>query len=305
MLSAWSSDRAGTQVTQMARALDHLVLPTASLETARARLGALGFTVAPEGVHPFGTVNACVFFADGTFLEPLAVGDRAVTEAETRRGNVFVARDAAFRFRNGEEGCSAVVFASSNANADHAGFAGSGLSIGGQLDFSRAFKTSEGEEGEASFRLAFAGDWRSPDCFFFTCERINVPKVDRTTLETHANGVTAIREVILREAEPDAFSDFLETLCDVKPVVDGTGMAVDLRQHRLTVLPPAELSRRFGIKAGHGRGLRPVAISFAAKDLAAVAALLDARGLAFERHENRLVVQPEAGQGTAFMFEEA
>lgn len=289
----------------MARALDHLVLPTASLDTARERLGALGFTVAPEGVHPFGTVNACVFFADGTFLEPLAVGDRAVTEAETRRGNVFVARDTAFRFRNGEEGCSAVVFGSSNANADHAEFTGSGLSIGGRLDFSRAFRTPDGDEGEASFRLAFAGDWRSPDCFFFTCERVNVAKVDRTVLQTHANGATAIREVILREAEPDAFADFLESLCDTKPVADGAGLMADLRGHRLTVLPPAELSRRFGIKAGHGRGLRPVAISFAVKDLAAVTALLEARGIAFERHENRLVVEPEAGQGTAFMFEEA
>lgn len=305
MLSAWSSDRAGTQVTQMARALDHLVLPTASLETARARLGALGFTVAPEGVHPFGTVNACVFFADGTFLEPLAVGDRAVTEAETRRGNVFVARDAAFRFRNGEEGCSAIVFGSSNANADHAEFAGSGLAIGGRLDFSRAFRTPEGEEGEASFRLAFAGDWRSPDCFFFTCERINVPKVDRSALETHANGVVAISEVFLREAEPDAFSDFLESLCDTRPVADGEGLTVDLRAHRLTVLPPGELMRRFGIKTGHGRGMRPVAISFATKDLAAVSALLAARGIAFERRENRLVVPPAAGQGTTFMFEEA
>ncbi len=289
----------------MARALDHLVLPTASLDTACERLGALGFTVAPEGVHPFGTVNACVFLDDGTFLEPLAVGDNAVAAAEVRRGNVFVARDAAFRFRNGEEGCSAVVFGSSNANADHAEFSGSGLSIGARLDFSRAFKTPDGDEGEASFRLAFAGDWRSPDCFFFTCERLNVPKVDRTALQAHANGVTAIREIILREAEPGAFSDFLESLCDTKPVADGAGLSVDLRGHRLSVLPPAELTRRFGIKAGHGRGLRPVAITFVAKDLVAVAQLLDQNGVAFERRENRIVVPPAPGQGTTFIFEEA
>ncbi|TIX38964.1 MAG: VOC family protein, partial [Mesorhizobium sp.] len=55
--------------------LDHLVLPTASLDVARARLTLLGFTVAPTGIHPFGTENCCVFLTDGTYLEPLAVAD--------------------------------------------------------------------------------------------------------------------------------------------------------------------------------------------------------------------------------------
>ena len=50
------------------RALDHLVLPTTSLAVARDRLTTLGFTVAPDGVHPFGTVNCCIYLADGTFL---------------------------------------------------------------------------------------------------------------------------------------------------------------------------------------------------------------------------------------------
>ena len=68
----------------LGRALDHLVLPVPSLELARAHLDALGFTIAPQGTHPFGTINACVFFADGTFLEPLAVGD-PVTVAPAQR----------------------------------------------------------------------------------------------------------------------------------------------------------------------------------------------------------------------------
>ncbi len=73
--------------------LDHLVLPTAGLDTARQRLEALGFTVAPMGVHPFGTRNCCVYLADGTFMEPLAIGDAAVADDAARAGNVFVARD--------------------------------------------------------------------------------------------------------------------------------------------------------------------------------------------------------------------
>ncbi len=58
------------------RAIDHLVLPIVDLDTSRERLGRLGFTVAADARHPFGTENACVFFSDDTYLEPLAVGSR-------------------------------------------------------------------------------------------------------------------------------------------------------------------------------------------------------------------------------------
>lgn len=72
------------------RPVDHLVLPTVDLDTARQRLEALGFTVAPSAQHPFGTENACVFFSDNTYLEPLAIAQRETCETEARNGNVLL-----------------------------------------------------------------------------------------------------------------------------------------------------------------------------------------------------------------------
>ena len=78
--------------------IDHLVLPFQTLAAARERFERLGFLVAPDAVHPFGTGNACVFFADGRYLEPLAVADRAGLQARSAdEGHLFVARDAAAR----------------------------------------------------------------------------------------------------------------------------------------------------------------------------------------------------------------
>ncbi len=79
--------------------LDHLVLPTVDIALARERLGKLGFTVAPDARHPFGTQNACVFLADKTYLEPLGVASAEQCEKSIMDGNVFVARDQAYRFR--------------------------------------------------------------------------------------------------------------------------------------------------------------------------------------------------------------
>ena len=100
------------------RNLDHLVLPVSDLDTARARYSQLGFTVAPDGKHKFGTVNACVKFADGTFIEPLAIGHRETVEANEKKGNNFLRRDAAYRFRNGDDGFWGIALGSENSAED-------------------------------------------------------------------------------------------------------------------------------------------------------------------------------------------
>src|SRR5688572_9176655 len=117
-----------------ARPLDHVVLPAASLAIARARLTALGFTVAPDGRHPFGTANCCVYLLDGIFLEPLAVDDAEQAGASARASNVFTARDAVYRRDVGNDGFSALVLATGDANADHAAFIEAGFSAGNMLE---------------------------------------------------------------------------------------------------------------------------------------------------------------------------
>ena len=84
------------------RFLDHVVLPVPDLDIARDRLANLGFQVAPDARHSFGSENACVFFENGTFIEPLAIGQRETVEAHIKKGNNFLRRDAAYRFRRGE-----------------------------------------------------------------------------------------------------------------------------------------------------------------------------------------------------------
>jgi len=77
------------------RTIDHIVLPVADINVARERYERLGFTVAPDGKHPFGTENCCVFLEDGTFLEPLGIAQRETCEAKAIKGHTFVANDQA------------------------------------------------------------------------------------------------------------------------------------------------------------------------------------------------------------------
>ena len=283
------------------RPLDHLVLPVVRLDDARARLGALGFTVAPQGTHPFGTVNACVFLADGTFLEPLAVGDAVMVFNAMQAGNAFISGDAAYRQALGGNGFSALVLASDDADADDAVFHAAGISGGKRLDFSRPFRTPSGDEAVASFRLAFATDGHDTR-YFFTCERVNPPRVDRSELEAHANGVTGIRSVLATDSDPASQKAFWEAFTGAKPIADGDTLTVPLPNAAVKIVPPEKTPLLEGVIQAPGDRL--VAITFAVADLDRTVALLEERSIGYSRDGGRVLVDPRPGQGATFIFEE-
>jgi hypothetical protein len=288
------------------RHLDHLVLPVADLGVARTRLTKLGFTVADDALHPFGTANACVFLHDKTYLEPLAVARREDCEEAARAGNVFVARDQAYRFRAGQDGFSALVLSTDNAAADHDRFREHGHSAGQMLEFSRTMRLPDGKEAEASFRLAFAADLRAPDFLAFTCQRLQALPSDRTALETHANGVIGIRQVVLSEPNPTDFQYFLQDMIDARETeAHSFGMDIRAANAQISVLNASGMRGFFGADdEGHARGLKARAIVFAVGDIAGTARLLTQNGLLYSRQDQRLLVSPAPGQGAIYAFGE-
>jgi hypothetical protein len=289
-----------------AKPLDHLVLPVADLAVARGRLTALGFNVSPDGVHPFGTANCCVYLADGTFLEPLAVADQEAAEAAAGSGNVFVERDAAFRRRVGEDGFSALVVGTNDAEADHARFAAHGFSAGNMLEFSRPFVDAAGRRDTATFRLAFAADRHAPDVFFFSCQRLNTPVVDRTALQRHGNGATRTCKVLLSAEQPLVHAGVLAEITGrTRPVGGHDQIELAATNAAIVVLTPTGLRRDFGIDAASNRSLRLAGLVLGVADLSLTENLLRTNAIAFEQRNRSLIVRPAPGQGTTFIFEES
>ncbi|MGV0876551.1 VOC family protein [Martelella sp. FLE1502] len=286
------------------RPLDHLVLPVVDLATARLRLSALGFAVAPEARHPFGTENACVYFADSTYLEPIAIADQQIYDQNIAKAE-FVRRDRAFRFRNGDDGLSAIVFRSEDAEADHADFAEAGLGIGDLFSFSRPYKLADGTEAVAGFRLAFAADLRAPDLFFFTCERLQALAPDET-LMGHQNGVTGISGVLLGADYPMEYEPLLQTLtrageADIHP----DGFTTDALTAKFSVFSHDHIEQQHGIaRSGAGRGLESAAVVFEVADLENLADILKTNDIASRQAGDSIAVPPAPGQGVTFMFRE-
>lgn len=288
-----------------ARPIDHLVLPVKELAAARTRLAELGFTVAADAFHPFGTANSCVFFSDGTYLEPLAIANRRVAGLAAKRGNIFTERDIAFRKGRNRQGFSAFAVASSDAAADQARFRMRDLSAGGILEFSRGVTMPDGAETEASFRLAFASDERAPDFFMFSVERLNPLPADRSVLERHANMVIGLSEIVLSAPEPADFAPFLEHVLLARPDDDASTLRVSAANARIRVMREADAEVEFALPAVTGAsGLLGRVVIFKSADLAVTEITLAANDVAFVRREGRVLVSPAPGQGVLFGFEE-
>ncbi|ACP25059.1 hypothetical protein NGR_c12780 [Sinorhizobium fredii NGR234] len=289
--------------TRTARPLDHLVLPVAELGQARRRLADLGFTVAEDARHPFGTENACVFFPDNTYLEPLAIASREECEAAALAGNAFVARDHAFRFRQGPEGLSAIVLGTPDAATDHIRYRSCGISGGEMLEFSRPMRLPDGREGLRSFRLAFAADLRAPDFFLFSCQRIRALPVD-SALHKHENGVVGIAEVVLSEPNPTDFQYLLQEAVDEREVsAHSFGMDIQAGSAKLSVMNPAGMEAFYGRPvSATERGLRGRAVVFRVTDLEATRALFAQNDIEFAEMGGRLIVPEAPGQGVIFAF---
>ncbi|MCF3641097.1 VOC family protein [Rhizobium sp. TRM95111] len=288
------------------RPIDHLVLPVSDLALARERLTQLGFTVAADARHPFGTENCCVFLSDGSYLEPLGIANREDCEAAAREGNPFVARDQAFRFRRGPEGFSAVAMATDDAWGDDERYTTAGLSGGEVLEFSRDMRLPDGSSATGSFRLVFAADLRAPDFFFFASERVVALPSDRRALESHGNGVTGLAEVVLFEQNPTDFQYLVQEAAFERAVeAHSFGMSVETPRGRISVLNAAGLAGFHGIAPPEGdRGLKGVAVVLRTVDSGRCRRLLAANGVIYRERDDRLVVPPAPGQGVHFIFGE-
>ncbi len=279
------------------RSVDHLVLPVFDLDRSRARFAALGFTVAANGYHPFGTVNACIFLPDQTYLEPLAIANTQDVDTAIANGNVFVARDRLFRHHKGE-GVSAIVMQSDDAMADDAAFRAAGVCGGDMLQFSRPVRLPDGRETISSFHLAFAAKPEEETFFLFSCQRLNPLPADRASLETHRNGVIGLKRVMMKTGRKDA-AELMQPVLGgvVRPITNGhvfetKNVAVDVT--------------RANAAANDAKsGLLAIALVFRVTDLEVTAAVLAANGVDHLKISDGIVVPAAPGQGVAFLFEES
>jgi len=284
-------------MTNLPKNLDHVVFPTPSLEVARERMTQLGFTVAPDARHEAGSENAIVFFENSTFIEPLAIGHRETVEAEMLERNTFLIRDAAFRFRHGDNGFSMVVMSDPDPASSRKEFKEMGYRTGKLVSVKRP---------GLDIVVAFAIDERAPDCSFFMCERPDGPAQFPSDLTAHDNGAKGISRVTLYEDVPSDFQYYLQDVMNQREVRSHSfGMDMEANNATITTLNDDGLKAYYGVESVPDlRGLRAFGLDVVVDDKAAVKKLLKKNGVEFQNIGERLIVPPANGQGATIAFVE-
>lgn len=282
------------------RPIDHLVLPVTTLTLARSRLNALGFTVAPDARHPFGTGNSCVLFRDRTFLEPITVLDRHIADVAAAEGNFFVTRLKRYTERRGE-GFAMVALRSEDAAADAAAFRRAGLESGAPFRFTRTATSADGSEREIGFALAQAGFPAAKEVTFFGCQHLGTDALFETALTEHANGASGISAVAAVAETP---ADFDKLLSDATgaPELRTTPFGVEavLANQKVLVLTPEGFRVRYGAEPPAPReGILFAAFELVVEDLERPAGVLGAAG---KRNEDMIVVAASPGLGAVAAF---
>lgn len=277
--------------------LDHVVLPVPNLELTRERFTQLGFTVAPDARHSFGSENACVFFENGTFIEPLAIGHRETVEAAIVKGNGFLRRDMSYRFRNGDDGFSCVVFGDKDPRATRKTFKKAGYQTGKIVIVKRP---------GVKVHIALAMDERAPDCTFFMCERPDGPPKFPADMTSHDNGAIGISRVTLHEHLPEDFQYYMQTVTEQREVRSHSfGMDMELPNATLTTLNDDGLKAFYGLtNAPEGRGLRAMAFDVKVQSHDNVKKVLKKNNIESKMIGARLIVAPASGQGATLAFVE-
>ena len=285
----------------MPRRIDHLVICVHDLARAEQNLRALGFTLTPAGVHPFGTSNHLAMFGNN-FLELLAVTDAAAIPAAAPGRFSFAAHNQ--NFLAIAEGMSMLAWHSADAHADAARFAANGMGAYAPFDFGRDAVLPAGATARVEFSLAFATDPAMPGIAFFTCQQRHPPELFwKPDYQRHPNGALRVVEVVMSAPEPAEHRAFLECMTETTAELAPGRLTVGEPGNRITVLSPRESARRLpGLAVGGSP--RFCAARLAVADLNATKRALKSNGVDFQVTDGVLLIAPAAAHGLALEFVE-
>lgn len=218
--------------------LDHLVVAVRDLDAAAAAWGALGFTLSPRGLHSahIGSANYTMMFGDD-YLELLGVVTPTPHNQALRD---FVAK---------REGLDRAAFTTTDAAAGAETLRARGVDAVGPVHFSRPVPLPDGSETEARFSVfRWPPSVRVGGLGIFACQHHTRDAVWVPSLQTHANGATRIKRVLVATEDAAGAAAALAGAIDAAARQDGAFHVVATGNGRgeIAFAPRAAIARLAG-----------------------------------------------------------
>ena len=262
--------------------IDHLMIGTHDLAAAHATLERLGFAVSPRGVHEeLGTANHVATFANGTYLEILAVLVPGPANAAYR-----TALDSL------GEGVTGLALRTDDAAVFLDRARARGIAAGPKVDFSRWVEEAE---AFARFSIVRLDKDTLPPLTLFACQHWTPQLVWRPDRLDHPNTVQGIVEIVMTDPDRGA-REVISRLFHQPAKRDGD-------DSRMTVDP---VDIRFRTADAQGRGqVRIESVTFSVADLDRTRTWLSGQSVPFDTSSARLSIAPSHALGTRLDFRQA
>ena len=226
----------------MTTLLDHIVISTRfEMDRAEAVFSGLGFTLTPRGKHSHGSLNHLMMF-ERDYLELVGIGK---ADAHKRP-----------EIANAPLGLNGLVFKTDDADKTFARLEALGMAEAPPRSFSRPVTLDDGLSSDAAFRTVSARRDIFPAGRLYFCEHLTPELIWRSEWQTHGNGVTEFRELVLVTPSPGEQAASLANLLEGE-VQDAPRGGVKITigsEFQLTFLTRGEYAARFKDMARSGEG---------------------------------------------------
>jgi hypothetical protein len=285
----------------MPHGLDHIVHAVRDVDAAAEFYLRAGFTASGRNRHPWGTHNRIVQLKN-CYIEILEVAEPEKIVPHGPRFFSFGAFSQEFLARH--QGFSMLLLNGRDAKADARAFEAGGIGAFDVFEFAREGKRPDGSTVRLAFSLAFAAEPNSPDVRFAACQHHYPENFWNPAFQTHANGAQRVPGVVMVANDPASHRNFLKVYTGAEVTSDTAGVTARTENGDIEIATPSGACDLLGFPVtAAGEGITLNAMRFAVADLAQTEALHRRNGVAVRRHEERLIVPPDAAFGATLIFE--
>jgi hypothetical protein len=262
--------------------VDHLMITTPDLDSARRRMERLGFSPTPRGFHSLlGTMNHTAMFRGGNYIELLGI-DHPTPHNEAYRASI--ARDG--------ESVSFLALKTHSAEQLYEELRDTRFKAVSPIDFARDVSTPEGLR-QARFTIVQLDNCILPATSAFACQHHTPEFVWQSNSLDHPNGALSIKYVSWVVSNAAEAADVYGELFQLAPTYSNSRAQLDLGDVCLEFAQWEDLRTKSAMDV-HRTQAPPaiVSIGVAVTDLSAVAEILEKNGVAFGRGTTGTIVVP-------------
>ena len=213
--------------------LDHAVINTHyEMDHAQQCFSQLGFSLTDRGFHSLGSINHLMMFGTD-YLELIGLPKDADGTLPVRQG-----------ISDAPRGINGLVFKTTNAQQTYEHLKAVGMAGDPPKSFSRPVQTPEGVK-DAKFQTVHVRPDVCDAGRIYYCQHFTPELVWREADQSHANAVSAIREMVLVATDPDREAESFSRLLNTASHADDQTQYLMLPGFRLSVMSVAAYQQKY------------------------------------------------------------